>query len=130
MSGPVTYVEKGHGLHEAIQAAGHWLTQHDGVWLADDPVAVQAIIDAYDYLAVTKAECIAAVNAECQARIYAVWPADKQMSALAGIYGEADRVACLAWIESHIAASNVASDAVTAATTVEQAKAVTVLWPT
>ena len=43
----IHYVEKGYGLHEAIQAAGHWLSQLDGVWVADDEKAVQAIIDAY-----------------------------------------------------------------------------------
>lgn len=43
----INYTEKGIGLHEAIQAAGHWLAQHDGVWVSDNDVAVQAIIDGY-----------------------------------------------------------------------------------
>lgn len=44
---PVTYTEKGIGLHRAIMETGHRLMQHDGTWLADDPIAVQAIIDGY-----------------------------------------------------------------------------------
>lgn len=43
----ITYTEKGYGLHEAIQGAGHWLAEHDGTWISSDDVAVQAIIDGY-----------------------------------------------------------------------------------
>ena len=43
----IRYVEKGPGLHVAISAAGHRLSQVDGLWEADDEGAVQAIIDAY-----------------------------------------------------------------------------------
>ncbi|HUN49984.1 MAG TPA: DUF4376 domain-containing protein [Candidatus Sulfotelmatobacter sp.] len=43
----IAYVEKGYGLHLAIQAAGHSLVQRNGVWVADDDAAVQAIIDGY-----------------------------------------------------------------------------------
>ena len=43
----ITYVEKGYGLHQAIQAAGHQLVQQNGVWVADNDTAVQAIIDGY-----------------------------------------------------------------------------------
>lgn len=43
----INYVEKGIGLHRAISTAGHSLYEHDGVWVADDETAVQAIIDSY-----------------------------------------------------------------------------------
>lgn len=43
----IAYTEKGSGLHERIRAAGHSLAQVDGVWVADDAAAVQALIDAY-----------------------------------------------------------------------------------
>lgn len=43
----IRYTEKGYGLHLAIQAAGHWLMQIDGVWKSDDDEAVQTIIDNY-----------------------------------------------------------------------------------
>ncbi len=48
---PITrYLEKGPGLHLAIARAGHVLVRRGGLYLADDPAAVQAIVDAYDPL--------------------------------------------------------------------------------
>lgn len=44
----ISYVEKGIGLHDAIEAAGHSLVQVDGEWIASDEAAVQAIIDTYE----------------------------------------------------------------------------------
>lgn len=44
---PINYVEKGSGLHEAIDKAGHWLCQVDNNWVSSDDVAVQTLIDAY-----------------------------------------------------------------------------------
>jgi len=43
----ITYTEKGIGLHDAIAEAGYTLANIDGVWVSNDDVAVQAIIDAY-----------------------------------------------------------------------------------
>lgn len=43
---PVTYTEQP-GLVDAIRAAGHDIAIHDGVYVATDAAAVQAIIDAY-----------------------------------------------------------------------------------
>ena len=43
----IQYTEKGAGLHQRIQQAGHWLKQQDGQWISSDDAAVQAIIDAY-----------------------------------------------------------------------------------
>ena len=43
----IDYKEKGHGLHVAIEAAGHWLRETDGKWVSSDDDAVQALIDAY-----------------------------------------------------------------------------------
>jgi hypothetical protein len=83
------------------------------------PPPLQAVKDAR----------IAQINAECTGRILAVWPLEKQLSALAGIYGSAEMSAMAAWVDSHIAASNIASDAVDAATTIAAAEAVTVAWP-
>lgn len=44
---PVIYRNRGYGMHEAVAAAGHWLHQIDGVWVASDDSAVQSIIDNY-----------------------------------------------------------------------------------
>jgi hypothetical protein len=43
----IEYQEKGAGLHAAIAAAGHWLMQRDGAWIASDDAAVQAIVIGY-----------------------------------------------------------------------------------
>jgi len=44
----ISYIEKGIGLHEAIAEAGYSLCELNGVWVSDNPVEVQKIIDAYD----------------------------------------------------------------------------------
>lgn len=59
---PITYIEKGWGLHEALRAAGHRLLHVNGQWMADDAAAVQAIIDGY-----TLAQAVAHRQAECLA---------------------------------------------------------------
>lgn len=46
----ITYADKGAGLHIAMRAAGHDLVEHNGVWISDNDVVVQAIIDGYDPL--------------------------------------------------------------------------------
>lgn len=71
---PINYTEKGFGLHDAIQAVGHTLVEQDGVWLADDPVAVQAIIDNYDVLATARAQKWGEIKAKREAIKYAGVP--------------------------------------------------------
>lgn len=58
----ITYTEKGYGLHQAIAAAGHSLSQVDGVWIASDEAAVQAIIDAFDPLPPARDEARIAID--------------------------------------------------------------------
>lgn len=67
----VSYIEKGAGLHSAIVAAGHWLKQIDGIWVASDDTAVQAIIDGYT-LAQAKAEKKREVSAMARTKYEAV----------------------------------------------------------
>lgn len=43
----IVYTEKGSGLHEKIQRAGHWLTEENGIWVSDNDLAVQVLIDGY-----------------------------------------------------------------------------------
>ena len=76
-----------------------------------------------------KAARIAEINAECTERITSVWPYGMQMSALAGIYPQAKVGAMVEFIDAHIAASNLASDAVDAAANIRDVEAVTVAWP-
>ena len=50
----IAYTEKGPWMHDYIVDQGHFLQQHDGVWVSDDDAAVQAIIDAFDPLPYAK----------------------------------------------------------------------------
>lgn len=59
---PITYTEKGLGMHAAVAQAGHWIKQVNGQWMADDAAAVQAIIDGYSL-----AQAIGHRQAECLA---------------------------------------------------------------
>ena len=43
----INYIEKGLGLHLAIEAAGHWLRQVNGVWASSNDAVVQDIINSY-----------------------------------------------------------------------------------
>lgn len=68
--GPVNFIAKDKpGLAEAITQAGRFLQINDGVALADDPVAVQAIIDSYDPLPYLKARKTAILQANAEERI-------------------------------------------------------------
>lgn len=61
----INYIEKGYGLHLAISAAGHALSQVDGAWVSSDDLAVQTIIDGYT-LDQCKAEARAKVDAHAK----------------------------------------------------------------
>jgi len=50
----INYIEKGSRLHEVIEESGHWLREHNGVWISSDDASVQVIIDSFDELAETK----------------------------------------------------------------------------
>lgn len=98
-------------------------------WRRPEPQPTQAEIEAAA-LPVSKAERITAINTECRARLLARFgdPAE-QVSRAIGVYGLAEKAALETGIAATIDASNTASDAVTAATTVEDVEAVTVTWP-
>lgn len=71
----IDYTEKGPGLHAAIRQAGHSLSQENGVWIASDDLAVQAIIDGY-----TLAQAQALKQAEISAHAKAL--RDKAVSGI------------------------------------------------
>lgn len=104
--------------------AGAYISQ----WLSASQQPTQQDIDAAQ-LPAAKWLRIEAINTECTARIYSRWPADKQNSAALGVYGVVKLADCKAWIEDHVDASNTASNAVLAATTIEDVESVTVTWP-
>lgn len=59
----INYIDKGAGMAQAIRAAGHSIAIMDGVPMCDDPVAVQAIIDAFDPLVSAKSAKKKAIDA-------------------------------------------------------------------
>lgn len=73
----ITYSEKGHWLHDEIEAAGHTLSRIDGVWVSSNDAAVQAIIDSFDPKPYAQAEAIQAIDAaagQARARYITVQP--------------------------------------------------------
>lgn len=120
---------------QAINPAIARVAQADGTWIVYEPedTLPPGIFGPAPTLASIKVAKIADINAECTRRITAVWPVEKQLSALAGIYGAAQAAAMTDWIDLHIAASNVACSAVfdvpAGANAISQVEAVTVAWP-
>ena len=109
------------------------ITSLDGVqtitsWTDARPQPTQAEIDDAQ-LPAFKFTKIAANRAECERRIYARYPAGRQLSALAGLYDSANVATMTDWIAANISAENTAADAIEAATTVQAVEAVTVAWP-
>ena len=70
----INYIEKP-GLCDAITAAGFNLVDADGVFVSENDVAVQAIIDSYDPLPYAKKEKINELKTEGLSRINVVFPA-------------------------------------------------------
>ncbi len=133
----IAYVEKGAGLHVAINAAGHWLEQRDGVWRSSNDAAVQAIIDAYNPLADQKAARVALIKDDGLARINAAFPAIKSLDEIA-FYAEfwtsiapAARAATAPFqkVINIYTAAKTAITSVNACTTKAQIDAVTPAWP-
>ena len=79
----ITYIEKGYGLHEAVEAQGYFLDHKNGVARAFQDgqqsatidTAVQDIIDGYDEIDHWKAEKAKEIKVEGLRRINLVYPA-------------------------------------------------------
>lgn len=85
---------------------------------------------AAEILTNTKAVRIAAINAECRARLIARFgPAEEQVSRSVGVYGAAEQQALASGIAATIDASNTAQNAILAAADLAAVEAVTVTWP-
>ena len=97
-------------------------------WTYSQPQPTEAELSAAE-LPAAKAARIAANRAECTSRIYARYPAGRQLSASFGLYDSANVAAMVDWIAANVAAENIAADAIEAATTVQAVEAVTVAWP-
>ncbi len=97
-------------------------------WRRPEPQPTPAELAAAE-LPAAKAAFIAGNRAECSRRIFARYPAGRQLSALAGLYDSANVATMTDWIAANIAAENTAADAIEAATTVQAVEAVSVSWP-
>ena len=98
-------------------------------WRRPEPQPTQAEIDAA-MLPAAKAQRIAAINAECRARLIARFgPAEEQVSRSVGVYGAAEQAALASGIAATIDASNTAQNAILAAADIAAVEAVTVAWP-
>ncbi len=85
---------------------------------------------AAEVLDATKAVRIAAINAECRARLIAGYgPAEEQVSRAIGVYGATEQAAMQVGIAATIDASNTASNSVLAALDIAAVEAVSVSWP-
>ncbi len=132
----IAYTEK-LGLHAAINAAGHWLMQRDGVWVSSDDTAVQVIINAHNPLAAQKAERIAAIKADGLVRMNAAFPAIATLDDVALLaefwlsIAAAARAATVPFqkIITIYSAAKTAIASVNAATTKAQIDAVAPAWP-
>ena len=75
----INYIEKGIGLHDAIEAAGlHGVEHRNGITVAIIPseeTAIQAIIDTYDPLEDLKKEKITSLKKEGLRRVQILFPA-------------------------------------------------------
>ena len=82
-----------------------------------------------EILTATKFAAVASNRTECSRRIYARYPAGRQLSASFGLYDSANVATMVDWIAANVAAETAAADLIAAATTVAAVEAVTVAWP-
>lgn len=133
----INYVEKGYGMHLAIQKAGYSLKQLNGAWVANNDAAVQAIINAYDPLPDYKQAKIASIKSIGLGKIQAVFPAITDFDVLLLVREQYLSVAPAARsptasmttaINTYTAATTAITQ-VNAASTTAQVDAVVVAWP-
>lgn len=85
---------------------------------------------AAEVLDAARAVRIAAINAECRARLIARYgTAEEQVSRSVGVYGANEQAALTTGIAATIDASNTASNAVLAAADLAAVEAVSANWP-
>ena len=79
----INYLEKGHGLHEAIGDAGHKLWHEDRVWKSTNDAVVQALIDNYDHVPYEREKALERVSEQFEKAALAVdgmYPMTEQRS--------------------------------------------------
>lgn len=102
----------------------------DGTYRLDLAAGGSRQATAAEVLDAVKANRIAAINAECRARLIARYgTAEEQVSRSIGVYGATEQTALATGVAATIDASNTASNAVLAASTIEAVEAVSASWP-
>ncbi len=120
-------------LHNIIAAttAIHGVSDNgDGSYRVDLLDGTTRLATAAEILTATQATKIEAINAEVRALLIARYgTAEEQVSRALGIYGVAEQTAMTTGIAATIDASNVAQNAILAATDTATVEAVAVTWP-
>lgn len=120
-------------LHNAVSAtvAIHGVSDNgDGTYRVDLLDGSTRLATADEILTAVKASKIDDMNAEVRTRLIARYgTAEEQVSRALGVYGVAEQEAMAAGIAATIDASNVAQNAILAATDGATVEAVTVAWP-
>ena len=115
------------GLHYVPWPCSNWYREPIQEWLdGGNTITPYA---KYDSLWEAQAGRIAEINRECTRRITTKWPLEKQHSCALGVYPPAEAEQCADDIAAMVAASNESSDAVDAATTIDEVEAVAPVWP-
>jgi len=120
-------------LHTIVSTADaiHGVSDNgDGSYRVDLVAGGSRLATAAEILSATKAERIEAINAEVRTRLIARYgTAEEQVSRAIGVYGATEQSAMTAGIAATIDASNVAQNAILAATDTATVEAVAVTWP-
>lgn len=120
-------------LHDLVAetTAIHGLSDNgDGTYRVDLLDGSTRLATADEILTATKATKIESINADVRSRLIARYgTAEEQVSRALGIYGVSEQAAMTAGIAATIDASNVAQNAILAASDTATVEAVTVTWP-
>jgi hypothetical protein len=79
----INYINKGPRLWDEAARRNLGLRNENGVFVAEDEIGAQALIDTFDPVAAVVPLKVAAVKAEAQRRIFAIMPAWKQSNLMA-----------------------------------------------
>ena len=119
-----------HGIIAGAESNYGVTDNGDGSYRVDLVAGGSRLATAAEILTAVKASRIDEINAEVRSRLIARYgSAEEQVSRALGVYGVAEQEAMTAGIAATIDSSNVAQNAILAATDAATVEAVTVAWP-